>query len=121
MDSGTPPVGDGRGTAPGVELVQSYLRGQNLEQIGRTDEAIELYEAAVTAAFDSPGPYDRLIHIYSTRHQHRAVIRVADAALENVHTHSDKRSWYERMKAGATTALADVPPAAPRRAVTGPE
>jgi hypothetical protein len=103
------------GAAPGVELVQHFLKGQNLEQVGRTDEAVDLYEVAIGAHFDSPGPYDRLIHIYSHDHQHRAVIRVADAALEHVHTHADKRAWYERMRAGAESALATVPSASPKR------
>ena len=109
------------GAASGVELVQHFLKGQNLEQLGRTDEAVELYEIAVGARFDSPGPYDRLIHIYSHTHDHRAVIRVADAALEHVHTHADKRAWYERMRAGAATALANVPPVTPKHRVTDDE
>lgn len=109
------------GAASGVELVQRFLRGQNLEQIGRTDEAVEQYEAAVDAHFDSPGPYDRLVHIYSTGHRHRDVIRVTEAALEHVHTHADKRAWYERMRTGAATALAKVPVAAPKHPATGRE
>jgi hypothetical protein len=44
-----------------------YLRGQNLEQILQTDEAIPLYEEAVAARFDAAGPYDRLIAIYHER------------------------------------------------------
>ena len=106
-------------TEPGgpssVDLVTQFLRGQNLEQLGRTDEAIDLYEAAVTAAFDSPGPYDRLIQIYSHRSDHPAVIRIADAALEHVRTHPDKRKWFEAMRTAATESLLKVPSARPRR------
>ena len=54
-----------------VEMVKSFLRGQNLEQVARVDEAIELYEGMVPGGFDSVGPYDRLIQIYSGRALHR--------------------------------------------------
>lgn len=114
METRPPPVGDGSGALSGEDLVNHFLRGQNLEQLGRTEEAVELYETAVAARFDSPGPYDRLIHIYSNSHEHNAVIRVADAALEHVHTHGDKRAWYERMRAGAATALSNLPTATPK-------
>lgn len=110
MDSGEP---------SGVDLVQHYLRGQNLEQLGRLEEAVDLYEGAVTARFDSPGPYDRLIHIYSHRSQHRDVVRVADAALEHVRTHAEKREWYGRMRSAADAALGQVPRAAPKRPAGG--
>ena len=96
----------------GVDAVHWFLRGQNLEQLGRTDEAVALYEQAVDAGFDSPGPYDRLIQIYSHQAQHGQVARVADAALAAVHTHADKRQWYERMRAAAQRAAANVPAAA---------
>ena len=98
----------------GVEAVGWFLRGQNLEQLGRTDEAVELYERAVDAAFDSPGPYDRLIQVYSHQARHREVIRVAEAALRAVHTHADKRNWYDRMRAAALAAATKVPSAAPK-------
>jgi hypothetical protein len=97
-----------------VELVNRYLRGQNLEQLGRVDEAVDLYESAVTAGFDSPGPYDRLIEIYSTRAQHVEVIRVAGAAREMVHTHHDKLTWYDSMADAAKRAMAKVPTVAPK-------
>lgn len=98
-----------------VELVRHFLRAQNLEQLGRLDEAIELYEGAVDAAFDSTGPYDRLIALYSERALHRDVVRVADAALANVQTHEAKRDWYARMRAEAEEAGSKVPRAAPKR------
>ncbi|HZA20459.1 MAG TPA: hypothetical protein VE889_06350 [Actinomycetota bacterium] len=99
----------------GVEMVVAYLRGQNLEQVGRVDEAIALYESAVVSGFDSTGPYDRLISLYAERAQHRDVVRVAEAAIANVHTHADKRAWFERMRAEALKALAKVPKATPKR------
>ena len=99
----------------GVELVKAYLRGQNFEQVGRVDEAIELYEVAVENRFDSTGPYDRLISLYANQALHRDVIRVAEAALAQVQTHEDKRAWYERMKAEAEKAAESVPRAAPKR------
>ena len=98
-----------------IDLVKRFLRGQNLEQVGRIDEAIELYEVTVAQKFDSSGPYDRLIALYADRARHRDVIRVAGSALANVRTYEDKRAWYERMRAEAARAQADVPKAAPRK------
>ena len=97
-----------------TEQVKAFLRGQNLEQVGRVDEAIALYESVVSEAFDSTGPYDRLIALYSDRAQHGEVIRVADLAVAQVHTYEDKRDWYRRMKAAAEKAAGDVPKTAPR-------
>lgn len=91
---------------PGAEdLVRRFLRGQNLEQIGRVDEAVALYEEAVAASFDAAGPYDRLIWIYQDRGLHREVIRVAEASLGAVRTYPAKRQWYERQIALAREAL----------------
>jgi tetratricopeptide (TPR) repeat protein len=97
-----------------VEVVQLYLKGQNLEQLGREQEAIESYERAVAARFDSTGPYDRLIALYSHRAQHADVVRVCNVALDHVHTYEDKRAWYERMRAEAERAPGAVPRAAPK-------
>lgn len=98
----------------GVDLVKAYLRGQNLEQVGRTDEAVELYERVLQGRFDSTGPYDRLISIYANQALHAEVVRVATAALDNVQTHEDKRQWYARMRDEASKAAENVPRAAPK-------
>lgn len=100
---------------PNVELVNRFLRGQNLEQVARVDEAVELYETILDAGFDSVGPYDRLIEIYSNRAAHREVVRVAGAALAAVHTYPEKRQWYEQMREAALKASSAVPKAAPKR------
>jgi hypothetical protein len=97
-----------------VEVVRQFLKGQNLEQVGRVDDAIALYEGAIESRFDSTGPYDRLIALYGDRALHREVVRVAESALQYVHTHADKRAWYERMRAEAEKAASKVPQAAPR-------
>ena len=106
-----------------VALVKVYLRGQNLEQLGRLEEAIELYERALAGRFDSTGPYDRLIAIYAERGRHGEVVRVADAAIAYVHTHAQKQAWYERMRAEAGTAMAKTPRAIPKpaRGPAGPD
>jgi len=80
------------------EIVRLYLRAQNLEQIRRVDEAIEIYEQAVRARFDAAGPYDRLIAIYTERDAHDDVRRVAAAAAANVRTFADKKAWYTSMR-----------------------
>jgi len=97
-----------------ADVVRAFLRGQNYEQVGKLDEAIELYEAAVAAEFDSAGPYDRLIHLYAGMARHGDVVRVAEAAIEKVHTYEDKKAWYEQMRAEAIKAMAKVPRAAPK-------
>ncbi len=101
---------------PNVELVNRFLRAQNLEQVARVDEAIELYESMVAGGFDSVGPYDRLIEIYSGRALHGEVVRVAGAALEQVHTYPEKKQWYEGMRDAAAKAAGSVPRAAPKTA-----
>lgn len=98
-----------------VELVKEFLRAQNLEQLGRVDEATELYEHAVASGFDSTGPYDRLIALYSHQALHADVIRVTELALAHVQTHEAKRDWYARMRAEAQQAAATVPPAAKKK------
>ena len=102
-------------TAGNVDLVRQFLKGQNLEQVGRVDDAVELYELAVASDFDSSGPYDRLIVIYSNQARHRDVIRIAEAALTHVHTYEDKKAWYERMRAEAHRAQDKLPRAVPKR------
>src|SRR2546429_8064047 len=92
--SGIPGVPQGE-RIRAADLVRDFLRGQNLEQLGRTDEAIDLYERAVAASFDAAGPYDRLIWIYQNRTAHRDVIRVAQASIRNVRTYPAKTHWYE--------------------------
>ena len=99
----------------GADIVKRFLRAQNLEQLARVDEAIELYESAVDAAFDSSGPYDRLIFLYSERARHSDVVRVAEAAIAHVQTYEDKKAWYERMRADAIKARSSVPAAVPKK------
>lgn len=98
-----------------VDLVKVFLRAQNLEQLGRLEEAIVLYEQTISESFDATGPYDRLISLYSDRAQHKEVERVATLALAHVHTHEQKREWYEQMRRAAGRAGRSVPPAAPKR------
>jgi hypothetical protein len=97
-----------------IELVNCFLKGQNLEQLGELEAAVGRYEIAVAAGFDATGPYDRLIALYSHRAQHHDVARVAQAALAHVRTYEDKRDWYRRMEAEARKAAAKVPQAIPK-------
>ncbi len=102
-----------------VELVKSFLRAQNLEQIGDLDGAISLYESVVGQSFDSSGPYDRLIALYADRAEHAEVVRVAELAIANVHTYADKRAWYERMRSEAVRAQGSLPEAVPKSPAGG--
>lgn len=97
-----------------VTMVRHYLKGQNMEQLGRTDEAIDLYEQAVRGGFDSTGPYDRLITLYADQARHADVVRVAQAALAQVRTYDDKRDWYRRMLDEAAKRASSGPKPAPR-------
>jgi hypothetical protein len=98
-----------------ADLVRGYLRAQNLEQLGRVEDAIPLYEEMVAAGFDAAGPYDRLVALYAAQARHGDVERVATAALAHVQTHAEKRSFYERTRAEARRQAQRVPRAAPRR------
>ncbi|MPZ68335.1 MAG: hypothetical protein GEU71_02270 [Actinobacteria bacterium] len=98
-----------------VEMVKAFLKAQNMEQVGRMDEAISLYEGTVEGGFDSTGPYDRLIALHSSAARHADVIRIAEAALVNVHTYPDKKAWYERIRHEALKAQETaVPRATPK-------
>lgn len=88
------------------DVVSLYLRAQNLEQVRRTEEAVELYEEAVRAGFDSAGPYDRLIAVYGAWERHDDVVRVATAALTYVRTFPDKQKWYESVRTTSAEARA---------------
>jgi tetratricopeptide (TPR) repeat protein len=98
-----------------VELVKRFLKAQNLEQVGRIEEAVELYESIVEARFDSSGPYDRLIALYDHQARHRDVLRIADAALEHVQTYDEKRAFYEKTRLDAKKAIGRLPQAQPRK------
>jgi len=98
-----------------VELVKRFLRAQNLEQVGRVEEALDLYESIVEARFDSSGPYDRLIALYGHQARHRDVMRIAEAALAHVQTYDDKRAFYERTRLDSLKAIGRLPQAEPRR------
>jgi hypothetical protein len=98
-----------------VDLVRYFLKGQNLEQLGRVDEALDLYEHCLAGGFDSSGPYDRLIALYANLARHADVVRVAEAALANVQTHEEKRSWFDRMRTEAASASQNLPRAVPKK------
>jgi hypothetical protein len=103
------------GSMENADLVRNYLRGKNLEQLGRVEEAVEQYEGVVAQRFDSTGPYDRLIAIYAHQARHLDVIRVAHRALENVRTHADKHTWYEQMRREAELAATRLPKPVPKK------
>ncbi len=97
-------------------MVKHYLKGQNLEQLGRIDDAISQYEMAVAGRFDSTGPYERLISLYAGLARHKDVMRIADAALNNVRTYSEKKHWYATMHKEAEKRLGASPRPLPRPA-----
>jgi hypothetical protein len=102
-------------TVDNVELVRLFLKAQNLEHVGKIDEAVGLYESILEAHFDSTGPYDRLIAIYQHQSRHSEVARVAEAALAHVVTYEDKRDFFERTRLEALKAVGRLPQAEPRK------
>ena len=104
------PVPEETSRIPADQIVRDFLHGQNLEQVGKIDEAVGLYEGAIAAGFDAAGPYDRLIFIYQQRRAHRDVIRVCEASLQSVRTYEAKRTWYRAQMAEAQKSLG-APPA----------
>ena len=88
--------------------------GVGVMEPSRQREAIALYEEAVAGAFDSTGPYDRLIFIYADRARHADVIRIAEAALSNVRTYEAKRDWYLSMRSEAEKRRTAGPKPIPR-------
>ena len=111
---------DGSEVNANVDMVKRFLRGQNLEQVARVDEAVDLYESMLAGGFDSVGPYDRLIEIYSGRALHGEVVRVAEAALDQVHTYPEKKQWYGQMRDAAEKAATAVPRAVPKATPKSP-
>jgi len=61
--------------------VERNLRGIELENSGRVDEAVRLYEENVTDNFIGNHPYDRLAIIYRKRKQIDEEIRVLEKAI----------------------------------------
>ena len=91
------------------EGVKAFLRGQNLEQVGKIDEAIAAYEEAVGGSFDAAGPYDRLLFIYEAQGRHQDVIRIAEASISAVRTYPAKQDWYRQHIDRAEAALDSLP------------
>jgi len=102
-------------TTDNVELVKRFLAAQNLEHIGEIDGAIEIYETIVASSFDSSGPYDRLIALYTHQARFREVVRVCESALTNVRTYEDKRAFYDNARVEALKSAGRLPQAAPRK------
>lgn len=99
---------------PADQIVRDFLHAQNLEQVGKLDEAVVLYEEAVAAGFDAAGPYDRLVFIYQQRRDYRDVIRICQASLAAVRTYEAKRTWYRAQMADAEKQLGAPPTPTPR-------
>lgn len=64
-------------------MLDRNRRAQQLENAGRLDEAIQLYEANVTDGFQGVYPYERLRAIYMERKDYQNAIRVCEAAIAN--------------------------------------
>lgn len=78
--------------------VDRNLKGEELEQQGKIDEATVLYEQNIQERFGGNHPYDRLVFIYQRQDRQDDVIRVLRQAVD-VFTELSK-----------TSPRADVPP-----------
>jgi tetratricopeptide (TPR) repeat protein len=63
-------------------MVKRNLKGKNLEKKGRIQEAIECYEANVSARFPGYEPYNRLRVIYTNQKRYADAIRVFQAYID---------------------------------------
>lgn len=61
--------------------VERNLEGIRLEKEGKTDKAIELYEANIKENFEGNHPYDRLAIIYRKQGRIDDEIRVLEKAI----------------------------------------
>ena len=64
-------------------MLDRNLRAQQLENAGRLDEAIQLYETNVTDGFQGVHPYERLRAIYTERQDYENAIRICEMAIAN--------------------------------------
>jgi tetratricopeptide (TPR) repeat protein len=62
-------------------MVDRNLEGKTLEDEGKLDQAISLYEANVRDKFDGTHPYDRLRIVYTKQRRYQDAIRVCQAYL----------------------------------------
>jgi len=64
-------------------MLERNHRAQQMENTGRIEEAIQLYEANITDGFEGVFPYDRLRAIYTQRQDYENAIRVCETAIAN--------------------------------------
>jgi tetratricopeptide (TPR) repeat protein len=75
--------------------VKRNLMGIELEKMGKTDEAIKLYEQNVREDFEGSHPYNRLSIIYRKRGQFDEEIRILEKAIL---IHKDDGHKLEKFK-----------------------
>ena len=63
-------------------MVDNNLLGKELEKVGKTREAIELYTFNVQNRFDGSFPYDRLATIYRKQKQYDKEAEVLALAID---------------------------------------
>ncbi len=78
-------------------LVDRNVNGKQLEKDGRTEDAVELYEANVADCFDGSHPYDRLRIIYSKHGRYSEAIRVCEAYLKNDNPGKDEQTFQQHV------------------------
>lgn len=61
-------------------IASRNLRGQDLDKVGKTQEAIKLYELNVANGADTPFPYDRLAIIYRKQKRLDEEVRILQRA-----------------------------------------
>lgn len=65
-----------------IELETLIEKAESLDENGRYDEAIVLYEQCVTSQYKDKKPYDRLIILYRKKRQKENEIRVLELAVK---------------------------------------
>lgn len=82
-------------------MVNRNLRGQELEKIGNTQEAIKLYELNVADGADTSFPYERLALIYRKQKQFDEELRILKRAIEVFSEFESDVSYWQKQLAEA--------------------
>lgn len=64
------------------------------EDLGKSEQAVKLYEQMVAERYYMPSPYDRLIKIYSKAKLHEEEIRILKIGIEHFKQLREKRLTY---------------------------
>jgi len=75
---------------------QGNMEGDALEKEGKTEEAIEIYEALATSGTDTPYTYRRLAILYRKKKEPARELHFIEMALNNIPRSNEKHyAWFK--------------------------